>query len=380
MKPLARLYWRWLVVALFLVVAAIALFTSPRPASVSAQAPTSTATNTPTDTPTGTPTSTPTDTPTGTPTSTATNTPTDTPTGTPTNTPTNTPTGTPTSTPTNTPTGTPTSTSTSTPTSTSTSTPTPSAYCATGTGGSTYTIILGKGMASETKSAGVPKIVVPNAADVVSLYGQLAGKEQGPYNYARFLRPNGTYINDMSKESPAYRRSAIFWYGQALTPATTANWRARLIGAPTSAPFVQRAFILYPTYADEGWHASAFVTFPVSSQNHVYWDTANGWTPSQQQIVALLPPIRPVDVEVMVAVVDNDRDTKPFRLTITAGPVSQQVTINGSTNGDLLNIVAVTLANVPAGTNQVVLDLVSPNGNGDSVAMVGATANYSCID
>lgn len=86
------------------------------------------------------------------------------------------------------------------------------------------------------------QIVVPNAAEVVALYGQLAGKEQGPYKYARFLRPNGTYINDTSKESPAYRRSAIFWYGQTLTPATTANWRARLIGAPTSAPFVQRAF------------------------------------------------------------------------------------------------------------------------------------------
>ena len=368
MKPLVRRYWRWLVVACFLVVAAIALFTSPQVVPVSAQVPTSTSTDTPTSTTTGTPTSTPTDTPTGTPTSTPTDTPTGTPTGTPTSTPTDTPTGTPTGTPTSTPTGTP------------TSTPTPSAYCATGTGGSTYTIILGKGMASDTKSAGVPKIVVPNAADVVSLYGQLAGKEQGPYKYARFLRPNGTYVNDTTKESPAYQRAAIFWYGQNLTPATTANWRARLIGAPTKAPFVQRAFILYPTYDDGGWHASTFVTFPVSSQNHVYWDTTNGWIPSQQQIVALTPPIRPADVDVMVAVVDNDRDMRPFQLTISAGPVSQQVTVNGPTNGDLLNIVAVTLAGVPTGTSQIVLDLVSPNGNGDSVAMVGATVNYACTD
>ena len=218
---------------------------------------------------------------------------------------------------------------------------------------------------------------MPNPADVLSIYGQLVGKEQRMYSYARFIRPDGTFINDNTKESPAYRDYAEFWFGQDLTPATAAHWRARLVNAPSNAPFVQRAFILYPTYQTAIPYIDVFATFDDSSRNHVFWDTAAGWTAAQQQALALTPPLEPISLTVSVAVVDNDRDSKPFQLTITAGGVSQMVSLNGPTNGDLLNIVQVTLNNVPAGTDEIVLDLVSPR-NGDSVAMVGATANYSC--
>jgi len=240
------------------------------------------------------------------------------------------------------------------------------------------TTILGLGMGSNNAGKSVVKVVVPNAADVLRIYGQLAGKEQRNYGYARFVRPNGTFINDLIQDSPAYRPYAIFWYGEQLTPATSAYWRARLVGAPSNKPFVQRAFILYPTYQTTTPYVDVFETFDDSSLNHVYWDTAAGWTAAQQQTLTLPAPATAVSLIVSVAVVDNDRDTKPFQLTITAGAVSQQVTLNGPTNGDLLNIVQVTLNNVPAGTDEVVLDLVSPAPNGDSVAMVGATANYSC--
>jgi hypothetical protein len=164
-----------------------------------------------------------------------------------------------------------------------------------------------------------------------------------------------------------------------LTAPTLPNWRARLVGAPTTKPFVQRAFVLYPTYRTAEEYVDVFETFADSSQNHVYYDIANGWIPSQQQILEMPAPLGAVDLVVSVAVIDNDVDTRPFRLTITAGSVSQTVTINGPTNGNLLNLVKVTLPNVPAGTNQVVLDLVSPTPNGDSVAMIGATANYLCV-
>ncbi len=240
------------------------------------------------------------------------------------------------------------------------------------------TIILGKGMGSNTGGQGVAKIVVPNSNDVLRIYGQLAGKEQRSYKYARFLRPNGTYINDKTKESPAYRNSAEFWFGEELTPANTANWRARLIGAPTNKPFVQRAFLLYPTYQTAVPYVNVFELFAVSSENHVYWDAANGWIPTQQQIIPIAAPQLPVALTVSVAVVDNDRDTHPFKLTITAGNVSQTVTLNGPTDGDLLNLVQMTLNNVPAGTSQIIIDLESPPQIGDSVAMVGMTAHYAC--
>ena len=304
------------------------------------------------------------------------------PTNTPTHTPTNTPvvpTATATSTPTNTPevpTATATSTPTNTPappTATPTNTPVPNA-CPAGTAGYSYTSMVGTGLGSETINRNGARVDIPNNQNVIELYAQLAGKRSGPWNYARFIRPNGTYINDKTLESPAYRQNAVFWYGQQLTPTTLPYWKARLMGAPTTRPFVQRAFVLYPTYSTAQQYVDMVDYFENSAQNHVYWQ----WIPVQVQSVALPAPLTTVDLVVRVALVDNDPDARPVDLTIEAGGVSQTVTQTDSTHGPLLSIIEVTLENVPAGTSQVVLTLESPLNIGDSVAMIGMTANYIC--
>ena len=234
--------------------------------------------------------------------------------------------------------------------------------------------MLGTGLGSETINRNGARVDIPNNQNVIELYAQLAGKKSGPWNYARFIRPNGTYINDKSLESPAYRQNAVFWYGQQLTPTTLPYWKARLIGAPTSGPFVQRAFVLYPTYSTNEQYVDVVDYFENSAQNHVYWQ----WIPVQVQSVALPAPLTAVDLVVRVALVDNDPDARPVDLTIEAGGVSQTVTQTDSTHGPLLSIIEVTLQNVPAGTSQVVLTLESPANIGDSVAMIGMTANYLC--
>ena len=348
----------------------------------SEEPPTPTPTHTPTNTATATPTNTATATPTNTPTNTATATPTNTPTNTATATPTSTATATPTNTATATPTNTPTSTATATPTDTPTATATPTntpipQVCIADAAAHQVTQIIGRGLGSNTKKL-ASKLPVPNPDDVIALYGQIAGKEQRFYSFAKFIRPDGTFIKDLTKESPAYQKWAVFWYGQDLTPTNLPFWKGKLAGAPLNAPFVQRAFILYPTYQTAEEYVSVFETFDESIENMVHWNTSAGWIPAQQQILELPAPQLATSMEVTVAVVDNDRDNRPFELTISAGGVSQTISINGPTNGDLLNLVKVTLYNVPAGTNQVVLDLVSPHETGDSVAMVGATANYLC--
>ena len=289
------------------------------------------------------------------------------PTNTPTHTPTNTPvvpTATATSTPTNTP---------APPTATPTNTPVPNA-CPAGTAGYSYTSMVGTGLGSETINRNGARVDIPNNQNVIELYAQLAGKRSGPWNYARFIRPNGTYINDKTLESPAYRQNAVFWYGQQLTPTTLPYWKARLMGAPTTRPFVQRAFVLYPTYSTAQQYVDMVDYFENSAQNHVYWQ----WIPVQVQSVALPAPLTTVDLVVRVALVDNDPDARPVDLTIEAGGVSQTVTQTDSTHGPLLSIIEVTLENVPAGTSQVVLTLESPMNIGDSVAMIGMTANYIC--
>ena len=382
---------RWGLPALVLAVLLLTLLNTRPPPEASAQVPTDTATATPTNTPvtptdtaTATPTNTPV-TPTDTATATTTGTPTDTPTATTTGTPTSTPTdtatatttGTPTDTPTATTTGTPTGTPTNTPTSTPSATPTPSSVCPVNTGGFLRTDVLGGGMGSTTAHKNLLKLTIPNWQSVTSLYGQLAGKQAGAAKYVRFIYPNNTYVQVNAITSPAYRPQAEFWYGAPLNPAASirGRWFLQTSGANNHIP---RAFVLYPTYQTADRFVNVFQTFANSSQSHVYWDTANGWIPAQQQIVPLTPPQRPANVTVTVVIVDNDRDARPFRLTISAGSVSQTVTVNGPTNGDLLNLVKVTLNNVPAGTSAIILDLVSPNQTGDSVSMIGMAAHYGC--
>ncbi len=58
---------------------------------------------------------------------------------------------------------------------------------AAGTVGNQRTTILGTGMGSPTRSRSVAKITVPDAAQVVELYGQMAAKAHNGVRYVRFF-------------------------------------------------------------------------------------------------------------------------------------------------------------------------------------------------
>jgi len=123
------------------------------------------------------------------------------------------------------------------------------------------------------------------------------------------------------------------------------------------------------------------------TESQVYWDTANGWTPSRQLILSIPAPLGPANLTVKLAIVDNDKLRRPVDVTVSAGNVTQTQTVMGSNKGEELDIVVFNLTGVPQGTAQVVIDLVShaPNTNGlgalggDSVSIVGMTANYACL-
>ncbi len=86
------------------------------------------------------------------------------------------------------------------------------------------------------------------------------------------------------------------------------------------------------------------------------------------------------DVTVELAVTDVNRDPRTIDVTVSAGGVSQTVTLTGPTTkkSELLNVFTVTLENVPAGTDQVEILMESVLGSGDSAALLGAAANYQC--
>ncbi len=296
-----------------------------------------------------------------------------TPTDTPTNTPTGTPINTPTPTPTNTPTGTPTNTPTPTPTNT------PPGICIQGAADYQRTTILGVGMGSDTAHKNVVTLAIPNWQTVDSLYGQLAGEQSGAAKYVRFIYPNNAYQQVNALTSPAYRQWATFWYGAELQPAANIRGRWFLQTSGTKG-HIPRAFILYPTYHTQQPYVNVFdpLALDESNKNHVYYEVAKGWIAAQQYRMAIPAPLAAVTVVVQVALVENDKDNRPLRLTVSAdGAAPQTVSPTGPSHGDLLNIVTFSL-NIPAGTDEIVLDLVSPTPNGDSGAMVGVTAHYAC--
>ena len=299
-------------------------------------------------------------------------TPTPTPTNTPINTPTPTPTNTPTPTPTNTPINTPT------PTPTPTNTP-PPGICLIGAADYQRTTILGVGMGNDTSHKNVATLTIPNWQTVDSLYGQLAGEQNGAAKHVRFIYPNNTYQQVTILTSPAYRRWATFWYGAELQPAANIRGRWFLQTSGTKG-HIPRAFILYPTYHTQEPYVNVFDPFALdeSNKNHVYYDVANGWINHQQYRMAIPAPLAAVTIVVQVALVENDKDNRPLQLTVSAdGATPQTVSPTGPSHGNLLNIVTFSL-NIPAGTDEIVLDLVSPTPNGDSGAMVGVAAYYAC--
>ena len=250
-----------------------------------------------------------------------------------------------------------------------------------------WTDILGIGMGSTTKHKMQSKIVIPNSGDVLALYGQMAAKDTGLSRYVRFSYPGkNNFVEVHGITSPAPRSYGVFWYGTELDPAANirGRWFLQKSGTKNHIP---RAMVLYPTYeTPPGELYVDVLELFQTADTQVYWDVAGGWVPIQQVTIDIPAPLAPATFNVQVALVDNDKDTRPIYVTATAGSVSQTLSPTSPNKGDQLNILEFTLVNVQPGTNQIILTIESPqpftNGlgalGGDSGAIIGMTANYYC--
>ncbi|MEZ4519232.1 MAG: 6-bladed beta-propeller [Chloroflexota bacterium] len=250
------------------------------------------------------------------------------------------------------------------------------------------TDLIGTGQGSPTKGQRTRKLVIPNYQDVDSLYGQLAAVDVGVMKFVRFRYPNGTKVQIKYPTSLAYRTHAISWWGSDLTPYKYVKGQFFWGSKGNKSP---RAFVLWPTYNTTDEYANVLTLFDESTENHVYWDVANGWIKEQTQTIAI-PETQfdGADVRVQVALVDNLGDDRPVILEVSADGIMEQSVTYGPDSKDLLNLIEVVLEDVPAGTDEVVLHLYSPDpfdsgtdwqtgsGGGDSAAMIGASAGYEC--
>ncbi len=266
-------------------------------------------------------------------------------------------------------------------------TPPPANTCPVGAATNQWTDLLGIGMGSTTKHKMQAKITLSNSANLVDLYGQMVAKNSGAAKYVRFMMPGkNNYIQVQAITAPAEHVAGNFWYGADLYTAGTApkyvigKWFLQKSGTKNHIP---RAFVLYPTYNDPAHtYVNVWDTF-TPSEGEVDWNVANGWTPYREIIVPITAPLGPETFHIELALADNDKDNRPVWVTVTAGGVTQTVTPTNPDKGDQLNLLVFDLANVPAGTDEIVIEVYSPSMAidgiiGDSASLVGMTANYQC--
>ncbi len=264
-------------------------------------------------------------------------------------------------------------------------TPPPANTCPAPNQTNNWTDLLGTGMGSTKKHKVQAKITIPNSTNLVDLYGQLVAKNTGHAKYVRFIMPGkNNFVQVSAITSPAAIQAGNFWYGADLptvgTKFVTGRWWLQKTGTKGHIP---RALVLYPTYYDPAHtYVNVWDTFD-ASETEVYWDTSLGWTPAREVHVPIAAPLGPTTFHVEVAVVDNDKDARPVWVTVTAGNVTQTLTPTNPDKGEQLNLLTFTLANVPAGTSEIVIRMYSPSAAidgviGDSAMLVGMAANYVC--
>jgi hypothetical protein len=256
--------------------------------------------------------------------------------------------------------------------------------CPPGTAGMVKTTVSGKGMFPKAALT----IAIPKPAAATGLYVQLAGKQAPKSTYIRteFSPYKGTNklatLLDPNFESPAYRDYAVFWNGLDLTQyaGTATKVNGKLVVTAGSATNMPRALILYTDHPTPEETYNFVGLLDDSTKNHVYWQP--GWFKKQVYTIYLPAPLTEARaIYVQAAVVDNDPDTRPFKLTIAVtngSSVSKAFSPTGPNAGSMLNLIKTTL-NAPVGTDRVVFTLESPNKKGDSAALVGTAVNYLCV-
>ena len=87
------------------------------------------------------------------------------------------------------------------------------------------TTLVGVGMGDTKKSILRKKLNVPNANNLVALYGQMVAKDiSKPVRRARFQYPNGSYTDVKTITGTSAPPGGLYWLGTELQPAAWVTW------------------------------------------------------------------------------------------------------------------------------------------------------------
>ncbi len=237
-------------------------------------------------------------------------------------------------------------------------------------------------MGSPTRSKMMAKVVIPSAADVTDLYGQMAAKEYNGVRYVRFIFGDKSF-EQVQPETDLGKTAAISWWGADLTTQFQSQARPYVKGRwfldkGMKKMKLPRAIVFYATH-DTGndEFANAWSTFGATDN---FVAGTPGFDQTNKNVLMIPETQATTDIVVQIAVTDVNRDARTVDVIVTAGGVSETVTLTGPTTkkSELLNLFEVTLEGVEAGVDEVEIELVSVLDEGDSAALLGAAASYVC--
>ncbi|MGI9303021.1 MAG: PKD domain-containing protein [Gammaproteobacteria bacterium] len=176
----------------------------------------------------------------------------------------------------------------------------------------------------------------------------------------------------ISLNSPTKSGARGYTFETMMSPADSFTVEVDVTG--DSSYSTPRALTLYSTRrTSESWVSAGRLT-----NEFIYWGSPQA-TAVHSEILTFQALDQARDLEVTAVVIDNDTDSRPIEVEASAGGVSQRVTELNPSEGDSLNIIEITLAQVPAGTDQVEVTVSSLEANnGDSSILVGLNVSHRC--
>lgn len=134
-----------------------------------------------------------------------------------------------------------------------------------------------------------------------------------------------------------------------------------------------KGLVFYDTYATSV--ESISIVRPLSR----FVDDALGFNTAVEHFA--FPSLEaPTTISVTAIYIDNQAVTKPIRVSAAAGNVTASQTDALPNIGSGLNIIELTLENVPAGTSSLDFTIESPEGTGDAALLTGIVVSYPCLE
>lgn len=246
--------------------------------------------------------------------------------------------------------------------------------------GTQITSIVGRGMGNSRRNILNTRVAIPNAHELVGLFGQMAAKEYSGVTFVRFSYPKREFER-INSATDTGERGAISWWGTDLDVSKLStkgvikgrwflNKDKRKIGQT-------RALVLYPTHSTTEEYANVWSTFSAPGN---YVSSLPNYSESSINKLEIPEIQAPVDITLQFAITDLIPDTDIVEMTVSAGGVEEKMSLaEGITRKHgMLSIVELTLQDVPAGTAEVTISIQTTRDVNAAAALLGATAHYAC--